>query len=112
VLIVLLLHRESLKLILVDEPLPEVVLSHEGVVEEVVLPREQHFHFPRQFLWETSDVISEGIIRLLSTALRIPEVNRTHVRALEFAGEDLTEVIQTMDDVSWQMIQPGPGRIS
>jgi hypothetical protein len=28
VLIVFLLHRESLKLILVDEPLPEVVLSH------------------------------------------------------------------------------------
>jgi hypothetical protein len=28
VLIVFSLHRESLKLILVDEPLPEVVLSH------------------------------------------------------------------------------------
>jgi uncharacterized MnhB-related membrane protein len=28
VLVVFLLHRESLKLILVDEPLPEVVLSH------------------------------------------------------------------------------------
>jgi hypothetical protein len=27
-LIVFLLHRESLKLILVDEPLPEVVLSY------------------------------------------------------------------------------------
>jgi hypothetical protein len=36
VLIVFLLHRESLKLILVDEPLPEVVLSNSGLVRPLI----------------------------------------------------------------------------
>jgi hypothetical protein len=35
-----------------------------------------------------------------------------HVCALEVVGEDLLEVIPSIDDVSWQMIQPDPSRIS
>jgi hypothetical protein len=35
-----------------------------------------------------------------------------HVCALEVVGEDLLEVIPSIDDVSWQMIQPGPSGIS
>jgi hypothetical protein len=30
---------------------------------------------------------------------------------VKVAGEDLPEVIPTIDDVSWQIIQPGPGKI-
>jgi hypothetical protein len=37
---------------------------------------------------------------------------RTHVRALEIAGEDLPEIVLAIDDVSRQMIQPGPGGVS
>jgi hypothetical protein len=35
----------------------------------------------------------------------------THIRALKVAGDDLLEVILTIDDVSWQIIQPGRGEI-
>jgi hypothetical protein len=34
-----------------------------------------------------------------------------HVRALEIAGEDLLEILPAIDDVSQQIIQPGPGGI-
>jgi hypothetical protein len=40
VLIVFSLHRESLKLILVDEPLPEVVLSHPAQHPTVPRPHQ------------------------------------------------------------------------
>jgi hypothetical protein len=33
------------------------------------------------------------------------------IRALEVASEDLSEVIPTIDNVSWQIIQPCSGRI-
>jgi hypothetical protein len=58
------------------------------------------------------DVISKGFARLLPATLQIPRVAWMHVHALEVAGEDLLEVIPTIDDVSWEMIQLGPGRIS
>jgi hypothetical protein len=35
-----------------------------------------------------------------------------HVHALKVAGEDLSKVILTINDVSWQMIQPGPSGIN
>jgi hypothetical protein len=35
-----------------------------------------------------------------------------HVCALEVVGEDLSEILLAIDDVSWQMFQPGPVRIS
>jgi hypothetical protein len=51
-----------------------------------------------------SDVIPEAFAQLLSAALQIPGFARTHVRALEVASEDLSEVIPSVDIVSWQMI--------
>jgi hypothetical protein len=48
----------------------------------------------------------------LLTALQIPTVARTHLHALEVASEDLSEILPAIDDVSRQMIQPGPGGIS
>jgi hypothetical protein len=45
----------------------------------------------------------------LPIALQIPGVARAHVRALEVAGEDLSKVIMTIDDISWQIIQRAPG---
>jgi hypothetical protein len=35
-----------------------------------------------------------------------------HVCALEVIGEDLSEDLLAIDDVSWQMIQPSPRGIS
>jgi hypothetical protein len=40
----------------------------------------------------------------LPTALQIPRVARTHVRALEVVGEDLSEILLAINDASWQMI--------
>jgi hypothetical protein len=54
----------------------------------------------------------EGFTRLLSVALQISGVARAHIRALKVAGEDFSEVIPTIDDISWQMVQPGPGKIN
>jgi hypothetical protein len=47
------------------------------------------------------DVISEGFVQLLPVALQIPRVARTHVRALEVAGENRPEVIPATNDISW-----------
>jgi hypothetical protein len=55
-------------------------------------------------LWETPDVILEGFAWLLLAALQIPGVVRMHVCALEVIGEDLSEDLLAIDDVSWQMI--------
>jgi hypothetical protein len=57
------------------------------------------------------DVISEGFTQLRLSTLQIPGVIKTHVRVLEVTGEDLLEVNPTINDVSWQMIQPGHGGI-
>jgi hypothetical protein len=63
-------------------------------------------------LLETLDVISEGFTLLLPTFLQIPGVAWMHVCALKVASEELLEILPAIDDVSWQMIQPGLGGIS
>jgi hypothetical protein len=63
-------------------------------------------------LLETLDVISEGFTRILPTFLQIPGVAWMHVCALKVASEELLEILPAIDDVSWQMIQPGLGGIS
>jgi hypothetical protein len=63
-------------------------------------------------LWETLDVISEGLTYLLLAALQILGAARTHICALEVVGEDLLEILPAIDDVSRQMVQPGPRGIS
>jgi hypothetical protein len=40
---------------------------------------------------------------LLAT-LQIPGVARTHEYSLEVVGEDLSDILSTIDDISWQMI--------
>jgi hypothetical protein len=35
-----------------------------------------------------------------------------HVHALEIAGEDLPEVLPAIDNISRQMVEPRPGRVS
>jgi hypothetical protein len=47
----------------------------------------------------------------LSAALQVLGVARTLVRALEVDSEDLPEIRPAIDDVSWQMIQQGPGGV-
>jgi hypothetical protein len=44
-------------------------------------------------LRESPDVVPERLSRLLAAASEIPGVPRTHVRALEVAGEGLDQVV-------------------
>jgi hypothetical protein len=48
----------------------------------------------------------------LLIALQVPGVARMHVHALEIGGEDLPEVLPAIDNISRQMVEPGPGRVS
>jgi hypothetical protein len=61
--------------------------------------------------WETPNLILKGLAWLLSAALQVLGVARTLVRALEVDSEDLPEILPAIDDVSWQMIQQGPGGV-
>jgi hypothetical protein len=49
---------------------------------------------------ETWDVVPQGFPLFLSAPLQIPRVTRPHVRALKVAGEDLLEILPTIDCVS------------
>jgi hypothetical protein len=49
---------------------------------------------------EVSNVILEGLVRLLPVILQVLGVARPHVHALELAGEDLLEIFQAINDVS------------
>jgi hypothetical protein len=35
-----------------------------------------------------------------------------HICDLDVAGEELSEILPAIDDISWQMIQLGPGVIN
>jgi hypothetical protein len=48
---------------------------------------------------------------LLPATLQIPRVARPHICALKVAGEDLLEVLPSIDRVLGQAIEPGPGRV-
>jgi hypothetical protein len=60
---------------------------------------------------ETLDVIPHGFALHMLAALQIPVVARAHVGALEVFGEDLLEILPTINQVSRQVIEPSPGRI-
>jgi hypothetical protein len=60
---------------------------------------------------ETLDVIPHGFALHMLAALQIPRVARAHVGALEVFGEDLLEILPTINQVSRQVIEPSPGRI-
>jgi hypothetical protein len=61
---------------------------------------------------EAPDVILKVFARLLSATLQAPGVARSHIHALEVAGEDLLEILPTIDHVSRQVVQPDPSRVS
>ena len=62
-------------------------------------------------LGETPDVISQGLVRLLTAPSKIPRVARTHVRALEIAHEGPDQVRPVVDLVGWKMLQPSACRV-
>jgi hypothetical protein len=63
-------------------------------------------------LGEMSDVVPQGFTLLLPAALQIPGVTRPHIRALKVAGEDLLEILQTINQFSGKVIELSSGRVS
>jgi hypothetical protein len=62
-------------------------------------------------LREAPDVISRRFLLLLSATLQIPRIAGSHVCALKVVGEDLLEIVPTIDRVSGQVIEPSSGRV-
>jgi hypothetical protein len=60
-------------------------------------------------LGETLDVILQGFTLLLLATLQIPGVAGLHVCALKVVGEDLLEILPTIDRVSGQVIESSVG---
>jgi hypothetical protein len=63
-------------------------------------------------LGETPDVIPLGFTLLLLAILQILGAAQLHVCALKVTGEDLLQNLLAIDQVSGQVIEPGPGRVS
>jgi hypothetical protein len=49
---------------------------------------------------ESLDVTLEAFARLLSATLQVPGVVESHIHALKIVGEDLLEILRTIDRVS------------
>jgi hypothetical protein len=62
-------------------------------------------------LGEAPNVISERFTQRLSATLHVLGVARLHIHSLKVVDEDVLEIFPTVDDVSRQMIQPGPSRV-
>jgi hypothetical protein len=62
-------------------------------------------------LREATNVFPEGFAWLLLITLQILGVDGSHIGALEVVGEDLLEILLTIDLVSLQMVQPCPGQV-
>jgi hypothetical protein len=62
-------------------------------------------------LGEALDAILQGFPLHLSATVQIPRIARPHVCALKVAGEDLLEILPTIDRVSRQVIVPSSGRL-
>jgi hypothetical protein len=61
------------------------------------------------FSGEPSNVILEGLTRLLPTTFQVPGVAQLHVRAMKVASEGLLQVLLAINHVSGQVVEPGPG---
>ena len=57
---------------------------------------------------EPMDVIPQGLVGLLLTALEVPGVSRADVRPLEIPDEDPLEVRPVADAVVWEEFEPCP----
>jgi hypothetical protein len=62
-------------------------------------------------LGESSNVIPERFVQLLSATLQIPRFAWPHVCALEVDGEDVLEILPTINHVSRQVVGSGPSRV-
>jgi hypothetical protein len=60
---------------------------------------------------EPPNVVSEGFTLLLPVTLQIPGVARPHIRALKVVGEDVLEILPAINQVSRQLVEPGPGHV-
>jgi len=58
-------------------------------------------------LGEASDVIPQGLVRLLTAPSEIPRVPETHVWALEIAHEGPDQVRPVVDLVGRKVLKPG-----
>jgi hypothetical protein len=47
---------------------------------------------------EAPNLISEGFTQLLPIALQVPGVAKTHIRAMDVAGEDVLEILPVFND--------------
>ena len=55
---------------------------------------------------ETSDVVPQRLVGLLSTPSEVPRVLGTHIRALEVAQEGLDKVRPVVDLIGGKMLEP------
>jgi hypothetical protein len=55
---------------------------------------------------QTTDVVSQIFTLFLPAALQMSGVTRSHICALKVAGEDLFEILLTIDRVFGQVIEP------
>ena len=62
-------------------------------------------------LGEASDVIPQGLVRLLTAPSEIPRVPEMHVCALEVSNESLDQVGPVVDLVGRKMLKPCSGRV-
>jgi hypothetical protein len=60
---------------------------------------------------ELSDVIPEGLARVLPATLQIQGVARPHVCVLEVTSQDLLEILPVVNCVFGQVVKPSPGRV-
>jgi hypothetical protein len=60
---------------------------------------------------ETPDVVPQGFALHLLATLPIPGVTRPHVCASKVAGEDLLEILPTIDRVFGQVNEPSSRRV-
>ena len=60
-------------------------------------------------LEEALDVLPEGLSRLLSAVLEVPNIPRAFVRALEVPHKDLSQIRPIVDPVGWEILEPCAG---
>jgi hypothetical protein len=53
---------------------------------------------------EALDVIPEGFARLLSVTPQVAGVVGFYIHVLQVVGEDLFEILPTIDHISWQVV--------
>jgi hypothetical protein len=55
---------------------------------------------------ETPDIVTERLVRLLFTTLKVPRVAGAHVGPLEVPFEHSHQIIPVMDPSRWEILEP------